>query len=94
MNTITRFNLGITLLVATMFFVGTNCSAQQRQGKGQGQPPIPDEAQVAKMVEDFENVDAWSDINYEYTSDSSSLELTATVYFSDYNTIENDGILP
>ena len=55
MNTIKRFNLSIALLITAMFFLTSNLSAQQRQGQGQeqGPPPIPNETQIVKMVEDL-----------------------------------------
>ena len=53
MNTLKKINTSIALLITTMFFVTTNCSAQQRQGQGQGQPPIPNDTQINKMVEDL-----------------------------------------
>ena len=34
-----------------MFFLTSSLSAQQRQGKGS--PPIPDETQINKMVDDL-----------------------------------------
>ncbi len=51
MNTTKRFNLSITLLIAAMFFLTTNLSAQKREE--QGPPPIPNETQINKMVEDL-----------------------------------------
>lgn len=51
MNTSKRFNLIIALLFAAIFFLTTSLSAQQRQG--QGPPPIPNETQINKMVEDL-----------------------------------------
>ena len=51
MNTTKKFNLSITLLIAAMFFLTTNLSAQKRQE--QGPPPIPNETQINKMVEDL-----------------------------------------
>lgn len=51
MKTLKRINLSIALLVAAMFFVFSGLSAQQR--KGQGPPPIPNETQINKMVEDL-----------------------------------------
>ena len=51
MNSIKRFNLMIVLLITAMFFLTSNLSAQQRQGKGS--PPIPDEAQINKMVDEL-----------------------------------------
>jgi hypothetical protein len=53
MNTLKKINISIALLITTMFFVTINCSAQQRQGQGQGQPPIPNDTQINKMVEDL-----------------------------------------
>ena len=52
MNTIKRFNLMIALLITAMFFLTSSLSAQQRQG-AKGRPPIPDEAQINKMVDDL-----------------------------------------
>ena len=51
MNTIKRFKLMIVLLITAMFFITSSLSAQQRQGKGS--PPIPDEAQINKMVNEL-----------------------------------------
>ena len=49
MNIIKRFNLITVLLITAMFFITSSLSAQQREGKGS--PPIPDEAQINKMVD-------------------------------------------
>lgn len=46
-----RFNLSIVLLITAFFFLISNLSAQQR--KGQGPPPIPNETQIIKMVDDL-----------------------------------------
>jgi Spy/CpxP family protein refolding chaperone len=51
MNTIKRFNLVVVLLFTTFILLSSNLFAQQRQE--QGPPPIPDETQINKMVEDL-----------------------------------------
>lgn len=51
MNTIKRFNLSISLLIAAIFFLTSSLSAQQRQE--QGPPQVPNETQINKMVEDL-----------------------------------------
>ena len=60
MNTLKKINISIALLITTMFFVTINCSAQQRQG--QGQPPIPNDTQINKMVEDLSAELSLSDV--------------------------------
>ena len=59
MNTKKRFNLSIALLITALFFLTSNLSAQQRQG--QGPPPIPDETQIIKMVDDLSSELSLSD---------------------------------
>ena len=51
MNTLKRFNLSIALLLTILIFLTSNHLAQERKRKGP--PPIPDETQIAKMVEDL-----------------------------------------
>ena len=51
MNTIKRLNLSIALLITFMFFLTNSLFAQQRQE--QGPPPIPNAAQINKMVQDL-----------------------------------------
>ncbi len=57
MNTTKRFNLGIILILTSMVLFSSNIFAQQRQGgqqrEGQGAPPIPNETQIIKMVDDL-----------------------------------------
>ena len=59
MNTIKRLSLSIALLITAMFFLTSNVAAQQRQG--QGPPPIPNETQINKMVDDLSNELSLSD---------------------------------
>ena len=51
MNTTKRFNLGILLILTSMVLFSSNIFAQQREG--QGAPPIPNETQIIKMVDDL-----------------------------------------
>jgi len=51
MNTIKRFNLVLVILFTAFIFMSSNLFAQQRQE--QGPPPIPNETQITKMVDDL-----------------------------------------
>ncbi|MCB0753931.1 MAG: hypothetical protein KDC52_20840, partial [Ignavibacteriae bacterium] len=51
MKIIKRFNISLVIFITTMIFLTSNLSAQQRQE--QGLPPIPNETQIIKMVDDL-----------------------------------------
>ena len=51
MNVKKRFHINIVLLITALIFLTGSLSAQQKQE--QGPPPIPNETQINKMVEDL-----------------------------------------